>query len=187
MNFSADINLSPGSESACRPDNSSDLDCSGRGNCICNQCDCTKRPNPEEVISGKYCECDNFSCDRSNGILCAGPDHGTCQCGNCVCQPGWSGAACDCLSANTTCIAPNDEDRLCSGRGLYCDKCPTCSGRCNDFKDCVQCQQYKNGKFDQETCAQNCSQFVPIEYDVIIGKFLLLDLIITYAYFKFLF
>jgi hypothetical protein len=39
------------------------------------------RENPEEVVDGPHCECDNFSCDRYNGELCSGPDHGECVCG----------------------------------------------------------------------------------------------------------
>ena len=39
------------------------------------------RDNPDEQVTGKYCECDNFSCDRYNGELCSGPDHGECVCG----------------------------------------------------------------------------------------------------------
>ena len=42
-----------------------------------------------QVVSGDYCECDNFSCDRYNGELCSGPDHGVCQCGKCVCNSEW--------------------------------------------------------------------------------------------------
>ncbi len=48
--------------------------------------------------SGRYCECDNESCDRANELLCA--DHGTCDCGNCKCDPGWEGSNCAC-STNT--------------------------------------------------------------------------------------
>ena len=32
-------------------------------------------------MDGPHCECDNFSCDRYNGELCSGPDHGECVCG----------------------------------------------------------------------------------------------------------
>jgi len=30
-----------------------------------------------------------LSCDRSGGALCGG--HGTCDCGTCKCNPGWTG------------------------------------------------------------------------------------------------
>lgn len=96
------------------------------------------------MISGQFCECDNFSCDRHKGILCSGPDHGECECGKCVCIPPWSGTSCSCRASNDTCYPPNMEDaELCSGHGKcvcgqcecftndnarysgkYCEKCP---------------------------------------------------------------
>ena len=50
----------------------STVPCSGRGECICEQCVCFARPNPKEIVSGPFCECDNFSCDRYKGELCGG-------------------------------------------------------------------------------------------------------------------
>ncbi|PKU33010.1 integrin beta-1 isoform x1 [Limosa lapponica baueri] len=55
----------------CRRENSTEI-CSNNGECICGQCVCKKRENTNEVYSGKYCECDNFNCDRSNGLICGG-------------------------------------------------------------------------------------------------------------------
>lgn len=55
----------------CRMDNGTDI-CSNNGDCVCGTCECKKRENPEERYSGKYCECDNFNCDRSNNKLCGG-------------------------------------------------------------------------------------------------------------------
>jgi Integrin beta tail domain/Integrin beta cytoplasmic domain len=47
--------------------------------------------------------------------------------------------------------------------GRYCEKCPTCSGRCQEFKDCVQCQMYKTGLLAKDDdCAANCTLFTPI-------------------------
>lgn len=109
----------------CR-DNTTSVDCSGRGSCVCGVCQCESRPNPEEVrfldiffqgvylfiflffkeISGQYCECDNFSCERNNGILCSGLDHGICKCGICQCLPGWTGDSCNCKSSTDSCIPP---------------------------------------------------------------------------------
>ena len=52
-----------------------------------------------QIVSGDFCECDNFSCDRYDGKLCSGPDHGSCSCGKCICLaaydvPGYT--ACEC-------------------------------------------------------------------------------------------
>lgn len=171
----------------CKADNTTDVECSGRGNCVCGQCECEKRPNPEEVYSGQFCECDNFSCDRHNQLLCSGPEQGTCNCGVCACKPGWTGSACDCLASNDTCKMPNSDGEICSGHGececgkckckvtnegrysgQYCEKCPTCARRCQDLRDCVQCQMYKTGPLkDEATCASNCTLFVPISVEKI--------------------
>lgn len=62
-NLSSDRDSSQG----CRPDNTTEIDCSGRGNCVCGQCECESRTNLDEIISGTFCECDNFSCDRYRG------------------------------------------------------------------------------------------------------------------------
>jgi protocadherin alpha len=132
------------------------------------------------MITGQFCECDNFSCDRHNSILCSGPDHGVCDCGTCKCHEGWEGPACECSSSVDTCRAPNGE--ICSGHGTcrcgrcecdikedvrysgkYCEKCPTCPERCEELKACVECQQYKKGPLkDPEDCARNCTLFVPV-------------------------
>lgn len=174
----------------CRPDNTTLTDCHGRGQCICGVCECDKRNNPEEIISGEFCQCDNFSCERDQGLLCGGVEKGFCECGRCICNPGWKGDDCTCRSTNDTCIPPNGNE-ICSGNGeckcgsckcketaegrfsgRYCEKCPTCSGRCHEFKECVQCQIYKTGPMgdNPDLCAANCTLFVPkgvetLEYD----------------------
>ncbi|XP_050434816.1 integrin beta-PS isoform X2 [Adelges cooleyi] len=159
--------------SGCRTNNETEVNCSGRGECNCGQCDCQQRINPDEKVYGTYCECDNFSCDRSGGALCGG--HGICDCGNCKCNIGWSGESCDCHATNDTCIMDGSNE-ICSGRGVcecgqckcfeednirysgkYCQKCPTCPGRCQEFKDCIQCLVYKTGPLTPEECAQNCT------------------------------
>lgn len=165
-------------EMACRPDNTSLIDCNNRGNCICGVCACHARPNADEKISGQYCECDNFSCERQDGQICSGPDHGTCKCGQCDCLSGWSGPACACQISTDTCLASGESD-LCSGHGecvcgeckcetteetrysgKYCERCPTCPGRCQEFKDCVQCKMYQAGPLvKDDLCAINCTKF----------------------------
>lgn len=169
----------------CRPDNTSTVDCSGRGNCVCGVCECKNDANSYGRVTGTYCECDNFACTYNNGLLCSGADHGKCDCGRCICENGWSGEACGCSSTNTTCIAPNSTD-ICSGNGncncgqcacnetedgrytgTFCEKSPLPTGKCVEFKDCVQCQMYKKGKLNEEDCATNCTTFVPLPVDYV--------------------
>ncbi|XP_017769953.1 PREDICTED: integrin beta-PS-like isoform X2 [Nicrophorus vespilloides] len=172
----------------CRVDNSSTVDCSGRGSCVCGRCECNVRSNEEEKVYGNFCECDNFSCDRHEGKICSG--HGTCECGVCQCEEPWGGAACDCRMSNETCFAPGVLDgEICSGHGeckcgsckcesteegrysgRYCEKCPTCSDRCEEFKHCVQCQMYKTGPLNEEECAKNCTKFTPIGVEQVEAK-----------------
>ncbi|XP_077347213.1 integrin beta-1-B-like isoform X3 [Lithobates pipiens] len=106
-------------DALCRKENYSDI-CSNNGDCICGQCVCKKRENPNEVYSGKYCECDNFNCDRYNGLICG--DNGVCNCRVCECFPNFSGSACDCSEDKSTCMASNGQ--LCNGRGICeCGRC----------------------------------------------------------------
>ncbi|CAF97757.1 unnamed protein product, partial [Tetraodon nigroviridis] len=149
----------------CRKDNGTDI-CSNNGDCVCGTCECKKRLNPAESYSGKYCECDNFNCDRSNNMLCGG--HGRCECRKCICDANYTGSACDCSMDTSTCMAKNGQ--LCNGRGSCecgtckctdvkfqgptCEICPTCPGVCQEHKDCVLCRAFPSEK----PCA-NCSYF----------------------------
>merc|ERR1719410_468034 len=156
-------------EAGCRSDNTTQTLCNNRGDCICGKCECLPRDNPEEVVSGEFCECDNFSCDRHDGQLCSGPQHGECVCGQCVCNSDWDVpgySACECRASNETCITPYGKfvNQLCSGHGTcecgeckceeteegqysgeFCEDCPTCPGMCHELKTCVQCQYFKSG------------------------------------------
>ncbi|XP_035772510.1 integrin beta-1-like, partial [Neolamprologus brichardi] len=129
----------------CRKPNSTDI-CSNNGECLCGTCECKKRENPAEVYSGKYCECDNFNCDRSGNLLCGG--HGRCECRKCICDTNYTGNACECSLDESTCLAKNGQ--LCNGRGKCecgickcedpkfqgptCEVCPTCPGVCTEHK-----------------------------------------------------
>ncbi|CAH0556926.1 unnamed protein product [Brassicogethes aeneus] len=146
--------------------------CSGRGECKCNKCVCkgAETGNPAHLIYGKYCECDNFNCNRGHKKLCSG--NGKCECGQCKCDDGWTGETCECRSRNTTCIAPGD-NKLCSGHGscscgqcicdvddkrysgTFCEDCATCpSQRCEELRPCVEC--IINIKKDM-ICSANCN------------------------------
>lgn len=67
---------------------------------------CTMKIYCIQVVSGKFCECTNFLCDRHNGLLCSGPDHGECVCNECKCKPGWTGEACNCEDSEDNCLNP---------------------------------------------------------------------------------
>jgi len=140
--------------------------CSGRGECVkancedfeCNYfCECDKRSNPLENVYGQYCECDNFTCDRYNGVICGG--HGQCECGRrCRCDDGWDVpgyTACECSSSLDNCMSPDGS--ICSGRGncecgqcrcgedeegayagRFCEECPTCRGKCSPLFQCLE-------------------------------------------------
>ncbi|CAG0892794.1 unnamed protein product [Cyprideis torosa] len=169
------------SEAGCRPDNATDILCSNRGTCVCGQCECFKRPDPNEIVSGPYCECDNYQCNRHNDELCSGPDHGECVCGQCVCKPGWTGDACSC-SMDTSGCQPPDGGSLCSGKGnctcgvcecmeteagkfsgKFCAECPTCPGRCEELKSCVECQMFERGPLTKEECEECPFEVIPVE------------------------
>ncbi|XP_057329990.1 integrin beta-PS-like isoform X1 [Microplitis mediator] len=150
----------------CRTSANDTVNCSGHGTCKCGICECHVRPNPLEKFSGKYCECNNFSCKRNGRLLCGG--HGDCVCGTCDCYPGWSGESCDCHD-NTTCFPPGKNTKICNGHGdcicgrchcklendvlysgSYCQDCPTCPGlHCDKLKDCVECLVYNTNSYDQ--------------------------------------
>ncbi|XP_030054948.1 integrin beta-1 isoform X1 [Microcaecilia unicolor] len=153
----------------CRKENSSEI-CSNNGECICGQCACKKRENANEIYSGKYCECDNFNCDRSNGLICGG--NGVCKCRVCECFPNFTGSACDCSLDTTSCEASNGQ--ICNGRGkcecgrckctdpkfqgATCEMCQTCPGVCTEHKECVQCRAFNKGA-KKETCSKECMYF----------------------------
>ncbi|XP_036377349.1 integrin beta-1-like [Megalops cyprinoides] len=153
----------------CRRDNGTDI-CSNNGDCICGTCECKKRENPEERYSGKFCECDNFNCDRSNNKLCGG--HGRCECRVCICDANYTGSACDCSLDTTTCLASNKQ--ICNGRGTCecgtckctdlkfqgptCEICPTCPGVCAEHLECVQCRAFNMGE-KKDTCERDCMYF----------------------------
>ncbi|UYV76265.1 ITGB1 [Cordylochernes scorpioides] len=163
-------------EASCYKSNDS-KPCSGRGSCHCGKCACDNYP----VVWGKHCECDDLACDRHDNKMCSGPDHGYCKCGECICLDGWMGEVCDCRNTTDTCYAPGSE-QICSGHGYcdcgkchcfetgeehfsgeFCEECPTCPGKCELFKECVQCRTFESGPLSEAEC-NNCS-FFPVKTD----------------------
>lgn len=152
----------------CRYQNESRV-CSGRGSCVCGACKCHEK-STQEVSYGKYCECDNFSCLRSDGRVCSG--HGICDCRTCLCDAGWIGPDCSCFNSTIGCRNSTD-DNICNGNGIcrcnrcvcgttedgqpytgkYCELCPTCKSQCEKLKDCVRCRAYQTGPLKSEECA----------------------------------
>lgn len=144
--------------------------CSGRGDCVCGMCMChPRRLNSAQRYSGRYCDCDDYSCSYHNNLLCGG--HGVCQCGECVCQPGYTGEACDCPTAPDTCMAGNGQ--ICNGqgkcvcgtcicdrdsyfKGRHCEECPTCPGKCRQYKECIRCRVFNTGTYSKEECSEKC-------------------------------
>ncbi|CAD6200041.1 unnamed protein product [Caenorhabditis auriculariae] len=162
----------------CKRTNESAI-CEGRGVCNCGRCECNPRANPEEQISGEFCECDNFNCPRHDRKICA--EHGECNCGKCICAPGWTGRACECPISTDSCLSANG--KICNGKGecicgrcrcfdgpdgnrfsgAKCEICPTCPTKCIEYKPCVMCQQWQTGPFNETRCDQCPFKVIPVD------------------------
>lgn len=99
---------------------------------------------------------------QTAGLMCSG--HGTCDCGECRCDPGWGGDTCDCALDPDTCVSPYDGE-VCSGHGAcrcgacvcegvaggggqqhvgaWCEVTPG-AGRCPELERCVHCQAFED-------------------------------------------
>nr|XP_036853259.1 integrin beta-3 isoform X2 [Manis javanica] len=156
----------PSQQDECSPREGQPI-CSQRGECLCGQCVC--HTSDFGKITGKYCECDDFSCVRYKGEMCSG--HGQCSCGDCLCDSDWTGYYCNCTTRTDTCMSSNG--LLCSGRGNCecgicvctqpgsygdtCEKCPTCPDACTFKKECVECKKFDRGAlFKENTCNRYC-------------------------------
>jgi len=161
----------------CRRTNSTEI-CEGRGQCYCGTCECNPITpgDPSRRYSGPFCECDDYSCDYHDSKLCGGPERGKCKCGKCECNKNYNGSACECPKSQESCRAKNG--MICNGkgtcncgkcdchldnfyRGPTCEDCPTCVGRCDQNKACVQCKTFESGPLSTQNCDANCS-FVEI-------------------------
>ncbi|XP_058794525.1 integrin beta-PS-like isoform X2 [Phymastichus coffea] len=177
-------------EYACKRDNTSQTICSGRGTCECNTCICTPPKEPYQKITGKYCECDNFSCDHGNNTICSG--HGECNCGECNCFKGWTGSACDCSTDTGTCWY---KGQICSGRGKcdcgkciceevkdrryygkYCQKCEDCPNECEVIKPCVLCNVFHELNNQTVDSTEECKKNLTCDnYEIVVVKELIIE------------
>uniref|UniRef100_A0A6I8N8I1 Integrin beta n=2 Tax=Ornithorhynchus anatinus TaxID=9258 RepID=A0A6I8N8I1_ORNAN len=156
--------------------------CSGRGECVCQRCLCYHSDFGR--IYGPFCQCDDFSCARSRGLLCSG--HGDCHCGECQCHAGFVGDNCNCTTETETCVS--GDGQLCSGRGHCvcgqcqctepgafgdtCERCPTCPDACGTKRGCVECLlQLPPSGSDRapanETCQKQCRDAVVTRVDTV--------------------
>ncbi|XP_044215552.1 integrin beta-1-like [Thunnus albacares] len=141
--------------------------CSGKGKCVEDFCECDKRVNPKERYSGQYCECSNFDCPYHNNRICGG--HGSCECGQCICDDDWTHDDCSCSMETASCMATNQQ--LCNGRGMCqcgkcrceppytgptCEFCPSCVGVCHLHAECVECLAFGTGA-KKSRCETECS------------------------------
>lgn len=157
--------------SRCKKNENSPI-CENRGVCDCGVCKCYQRPSAKYLISGQFCECDNYNCPRHDGKLCSG--HGYCVCAKCLCQEAWTGDACECKTSPDSCLAPNG--MICNGRGTCqcgickcspefgytgptCDICPTCPSQCSQMEPCVLCRHFMKGEKTEEECDTTCSGY----------------------------
>ncbi|XP_020369391.1 integrin beta-3 isoform X1 [Rhincodon typus] len=160
-----DSDFSVTEEASCTPEGGGPL-CNNRGECICGQCVCHN--SDFGIISGKFCECDDFSCGRYKGELCSG--NGRCECGECKCFPDWTDSYCNCTVKTDNCVPTFG--LICSGRGHcecgkcvctggafgdQCEKCPTCPDACSFKRGCVECKVFETGKLmENGTCDRVC-------------------------------
>ncbi|XP_031560652.1 integrin beta-1-like isoform X2 [Actinia tenebrosa] len=173
--------------SRCERGNGTAKVCSGRGECVCGECVCSKSKIPGEIIYGDHCECTNMDCPRDpiSGLVCGGPEHGSCACKVCTCVGNWTGPDCMCTRDTKPCF--NENNVLCSGRGTcecgkcvcnstlsykgtFCDDCPTCKGKCAENRDCVQCWVFGTGKLNAAQCQAQCKDAVYIMKDEITSE-----------------
>ena len=84
----------------------------------------------------------NRDCPRKDGELCSGPEHGKCNCGQCVCNSNFVGEDCSCPKSNQTCIKEGDTE-VCSGRGeCVCGACK-CSSTDQSYYSGAYCEYLK--------------------------------------------
>ncbi|XP_017688783.1 PREDICTED: integrin beta-3 [Lepidothrix coronata] len=137
---------------------------------LCTSTACLSHPLPGDTDSGIS------AVERGGpvGVLMLfglSPGHGKCSCGDCVCDPDWTGDYCNCTTRTDTCMSGNG--LVCSGHGSCvcgrcectqpgsygdtCERCPTCPDACTIKKDCVECKKFERGRLvEEQTCSRMC-------------------------------
>ncbi|XP_028399547.1 integrin beta-1-like [Dendronephthya gigantea] len=158
------------------------LVCDGNGICDCGVCRCNLIPGETVKYYGQFCQCSDFNCDRSNNMPCGGPERGKCKCGKCHCKEGFINTNCgdiDCSIRLPDCVTVKDggvqvncsehgscECGVCKCdpfyQGRHCDECPSCAGRCGDFKTCVLCKVFGVSPSNATLC-ENCPEIAKVQ------------------------
>ena len=126
--------------------------CSDRGECVCGKCECKKQSDRQ--YQGKYCECDNISCPKVNGVLCNGFEH-ECNCGKCICDAGWTGEDCTCKTDTASCKSSRNS-KICSSNGICeCGVCRCSKTDLYEFKGHFCEQLNSNCKLHSKCVLQN--------------------------------
>lgn len=108
-----------------------------------------------EVELESLCSCDCQTPPRANSSQCA-DGQGAFHCGVCVCQPGFTGAECECgeeSALSGSCLA-NNESQVCSGQGqCYCGQCVChASNFGHIYGPHCECDDYSCARFRGELC-----------------------------------
>lgn len=112
-----------------------------------------------------------------DGLECGG--RGYCDCGECRCQPEFTGTTCECSTLTSNCIIPgskiSETNKLCSGHGdCKCNKCEcegshfgkfcestpgneTFNSLCIFYETCVQCVISRKLEHECSTYKEMCS------------------------------
>ncbi|KAH0626927.1 hypothetical protein JD844_002230 [Phrynosoma platyrhinos] len=130
---------SPSQQDNCTPRPGEPL-CSQRGECICGQCVCYSSDFGK--ISGKYCECDDFSCVRFKGELCSEEAAAPC--------PGLCGQKDSRGKKHLT-------ENISSQIVLW--EAPDLFLNCS--RECVECKKFERGVLmEQDACNRNCRDVI---------------------------
>ncbi|TRY88129.1 hypothetical protein DNTS_031505 [Danionella cerebrum] len=108
-----------------------------------------------EMELNSQCECECHHTPQVNSSICS-QGQGSLQCGECVCQPGFTGPKCECTEGRdqvSDCRAREGAE-VCSGQGeCFCGQCvclPSCFGRV--YGPYCECDDFSCVRFRGELC-----------------------------------